>query len=84
MAVSNGYPKQIIQNLRRKIENKKQQKETQEHGKASLQHSKWIKNYTTHDTHGQKKSMQGKRVTWNPNPSQIKYGKKTQKIIQYD
>jgi len=40
MAVSNGYPKQIIQNLRRKIENKKQQKETQEHGKASLQHSK--------------------------------------------
>jgi len=33
MAASNGYPKQIIQNLRRNTENKKQQKETQEHGK---------------------------------------------------
>jgi hypothetical protein len=26
--------------------------------------------------HGHKKSTQGERVTWNPNPSQIKYGKK--------
>ena len=37
MAASNGYPKQIIQNLRRKIANKKQQK-IQEHGK---EHKKW-------------------------------------------
>jgi len=46
-----------------------------------LQHSKWIKNYTTHDTHGQKKSTQEKGVTWNPSPSQIQYGKKTYKTI---
>jgi len=38
MTVSNVYLKQIIQNLRRKITNKKLQKETQEQVK---EHKKW-------------------------------------------
>jgi hypothetical protein len=38
IATSNGYPKRIIYNLRQKMENKIQQKDTQEH---KTEHKKW-------------------------------------------